>query len=125
MVLAGFIADRAPAAGMDLAMSLDQAESLAKRSIGRLHDAADDIVDDVKSEARGRVRKAKGAVHGAYERTRHRAEDAVDDVHGYLRDQSLVTLGVGVAIGLFMSFALRNGAKPPKVGAPARPDRHD
>ena len=96
-------------------MHVAKPEALARRSIGRLHDSVDQVVDEVKSRAKSRLDRGADAVHDTWDVTAHRARDAADDARVYLRDHTLLTLGIGLAVGVLMSMAARRSgphAKP-------------
>jgi len=88
-------------------MSVQQSDSLASRSAHRLHQATDDIITDARTEMRGRLDEGREAVQGLYQHGRERADQVVGGVRGYLRGQTFVTLGVGVAVGFLLRRAIR------------------
>jgi ElaB/YqjD/DUF883 family membrane-anchored ribosome-binding protein len=96
-----------PLTGWDADMPADKTESLARRSIGRLHDTVDDVVDDVKGRARDRLHRGAHAVHEVWDDTKGRARGAAGEARGYMRDHSLLTLGIGLGLGLLVSAMLR------------------
>jgi ElaB/YqjD/DUF883 family membrane-anchored ribosome-binding protein len=90
-------------------------EAIARRSIGRLHDTVDDVVDEVRSRAKAKLHRGAHAMHDTWDLTANRARDAADDARVYLRDHTLLTLGIGLAVGVLMSMALRRGDSNPKT----------
>jgi ElaB/YqjD/DUF883 family membrane-anchored ribosome-binding protein len=88
-------------------MSVESTVTLTKRSAGRLKDAADGIANDVKSEARSRLGKASDTAHDAYDRAR----EVTGEARSFLREHSLLAIGVGMAIGMAMTLAMRTNAK--------------
>jgi ElaB/YqjD/DUF883 family membrane-anchored ribosome-binding protein len=88
-------------------MAIHSTETLTKRSIGRLRDAADGIAGDVRSAAKGRFNKASGAAHDAYDRASGRAREVSGEVRSFLEEHSLLAVGIGVAVGALVSLAMR------------------
>ena len=83
-------------------------KTLTQRSLERLQDAAGDIADDVRAKARAHLHKAKTAAKAKQGLAMQRARAMQDALKGRRRrDNALLTLGVGVAVGLVVGMVFR------------------
>jgi ElaB/YqjD/DUF883 family membrane-anchored ribosome-binding protein len=100
-------------------MKSTENDTLTARTLERMTDTAGAIADDVKSEANDRLREAAGLANDAYGQTRDKALETFERTDGFLRDRSLLVLGVVAGAALLAGFALRGGdrAASSKTGA--------
>jgi uncharacterized protein YjbJ (UPF0337 family) len=102
-------------------MTLTENDTLTTRTLDRVTDTAGAIADDVKSEANGRLRDVIGLANDAYGQTRDKALDAFDGAEGFLRDRSLLVLGIVAGAALLLGFALRGAQRAAPSKTAARP----
>jgi ElaB/YqjD/DUF883 family membrane-anchored ribosome-binding protein len=102
-------------------MSHTDTETLTARSLDRLADAAEGIARDVKSTAKGRLRKVFGRANRAYDETRGVALGAVGRADDFVRDRSLMLLGIAAGTALLVGFLLRAGQRDETPGAHTDP----
>ena len=102
-------------------MSETDIETLTHRSLDRLADAAEAIARDVKSTAKGRLHSVLGRANRAYDRTRDTAVGAVGRADGFVRDRSLMLLGIAAGTALMVGFLLRGGKRAEAPGTDTDP----
>ena len=102
-------------------MTPTENDTLTARTLDRVTDTASAIANDVKSEANGRLRDVVGLANDAYGRTRDKALDAFDGAEGFVRDRSVLVLGIVVGAALLVGFALRGGPRAARSKTAARP----
>jgi ElaB/YqjD/DUF883 family membrane-anchored ribosome-binding protein len=105
-------------------MSVFETDTLAARSLERVHDTAGAIADDVKSEAKGKLRDVVDLASEAYEEGRARAFGVVDSADSFLRGRALMTIGIVAGAALLLGFALRGRPSRPAPPALAVPGGH-
>lgn len=88
-------------------MPATKVEPIVRRSLGRLHDTLGEVVGAVKSRSHDGLHRGAHAVHDAWDETRGLARGAAGETRRFKREHSLVTLGIGLGLGLLVSVVLR------------------
>jgi uncharacterized protein YjbJ (UPF0337 family) len=103
-------------------MSNDRIEGAVKEGFGRVQDAAGGLTGNGDTQLRGKLNQAAGSAQNAYgqlkdqagdvlDQARDQFADVYDEVEGFVRDQPLTALAIGVATGLALGLLLRGGRK--------------
>jgi ElaB/YqjD/DUF883 family membrane-anchored ribosome-binding protein len=92
-------------------MKSTENDTLTARTLDRVTDTAGAIADDVKSEAADRLHDAAGLANDAYGQTRDKALDVFERAEVFLRERSLLVLGILGGAALLAGFALRGGPR--------------
>jgi len=96
----------------------DRIEGAVREGLGRVQDGLGGLTGDAKTQAEGKVNEAVGSLQrtygrateqaqGALHRTRDNAEAAYTDIDRYLRRQPVVSLVIGVGLGLLLALSLQ------------------
>jgi uncharacterized protein YjbJ (UPF0337 family) len=87
-------------------MTDDRIMGAVKNGLGRVEDAAGGLTGDLRTQARGKIDQAAGAVQEKFGKAREQAQDIYGEVEDFAKAQPFtalaVTLGVGVVLGLLL-----------------------
>lgn len=95
-------------------MTDQRVEGAVRKGVGHLQDAIGGLTGDTETQARGKINQAAGAVQDTYgqviDTVVGNAQDAFDEIHGFVKARPLAAVGVGVALGVLVGlvFARRD-----------------
>ena len=103
-------------------MSDDRIEGVARQGLGRVQDAAGDLLGSDRTQLKGKLNKVAGSAQDAYGQikgqasealgqARDQAQDVYDQVEAYVRDQRLTAVAIGAGLGLVLGLLMRGGRK--------------
>jgi uncharacterized protein YjbJ (UPF0337 family) len=98
-------------------MTDDRIEGTARKGFGHIQDAVGGLTGDAKTQAKGKLNETVGGVQNAfgkakdtaadgYNRARGQVEDTYGQIDRVLRDQPLLGIGVGLALGALIGLLL-------------------
>ena len=103
-------------------MSDDRIEGTAKQGVGRVQDAVGGLLGSDKTQAKGKLNEAAGALQDTYgqvkdqaadvlDQAKDQAQDTYDQVESFIREQPFAAAAVAVGVGLVLGMMLRGGRK--------------
>jgi uncharacterized protein YjbJ (UPF0337 family) len=103
-------------------MMKDQFQGAVTEGAGRVESAFGDLTGDGQTQLKGKITQARGAAQKAYGQVRDQADDvfalareggkdAYDATIERLRENPLLGVAAGLAVGVLVGFALRSGSR--------------
>lgn len=90
-------------------MTIDEtrAQGAANTTAGKVQDALGAIKGDLKMQAEGKMRQAKGKAQEVYGRVAERTELTASDVDQFIRTRPYEAVGIAAGVGLLIGLLVR------------------
>jgi len=89
-----------------------------KNGVGRVQDAVGGLTGDTRTQLKGKLNEAAGSLQDAYGQVKGQAADALDqaqdvleDLEVFVREQPFAAAAIGIGVGLVLGMLLRGGRK--------------
>ena len=77
-------------------------EGTAREAVGKVEDAAGELLGDTETQAAGKIRQAAGILQSAYGKAADEVQDATGSIIQIWEEQPVIALLVTLAVGFFL-----------------------
>jgi uncharacterized protein YjbJ (UPF0337 family) len=77
-------------------------EGTAREAVGKVEDAAGELLGDTETQAAGKIRQAAGNLQSAYGKAADEVQDATGSIIQIWEEQPVMALLVTLAVGFFL-----------------------
>jgi len=85
-------------------MTDQRIEGVLREGVGHLQDAVGGLTGDAKTQAKGKLNQAAGAIQHTYGQVANAVtdnlQDALDEVQGFVKARPFAAVGIGIGLGL-------------------------
>jgi uncharacterized protein YjbJ (UPF0337 family) len=94
-------------------MTDERIEGVLRKGVGQVQDAVGGLAGDAKTQAKGKLNQAAGAVQDTYGQVLNlvtdNAQDAFDELQAFVKARPFAAVGAGVVLGLLAGLLVARG----------------